>query len=184
MKTVYLWFQPCLIKDVSKAPVWSTLLCSHGFHRMCVVAQHFFSIWMWWKNWEYIRGSSLLIRHLSGIYHPACLGKKFCGCCQSVLFVADLSLGNISSSSALSVMAKSSGHERLIFDTFFKNLETVFLDRPQLCVMFLSLNPRLFKRRISRYLVITYEFLLSVFTPKVCIYSIKEIYVIEPIRWL
>ena len=44
------------------------------------------------------------------------------------LFVADLSLGNISSSSALSVMSKSSGHERLISAAFFKTLATVFLE--------------------------------------------------------
>ena len=46
------------------------------------------------------------------------------------LFVADLSLGNISSSSVLSVMSKSSGHERLISAAFFKTLATVFLDTP------------------------------------------------------
>ena len=60
-------------------------------------------------------------------------------------------------SSALSVMSKSSGHESLISAAFFKTLATVFLDTPQLCAMFLSLNPKLFKRRISRYLVITYD---------------------------
>ena len=70
------------------------------------------------------------------------------------LFVADLSLGNISSSSALSVMSKSSGHEIFISAAFFKTLATVFLDAPQLCAMFRSLNPKLCKRRISRYLVI------------------------------
>ena len=70
------------------------------------------------------------------------------------LFVTDLSFGNISSSSALSVMSKSSGHEIFISAAFFKTLATVFLDTPQLCAMFRSLNPKLCKRRISRYLVI------------------------------
>ena len=70
------------------------------------------------------------------------------------LFVADISFGNISSSSALSVMSKSSGHEIFISAAFFKTLATVFLDTPQLCAMFRSLNPKLCKRRISRYLII------------------------------
>ena len=38
----------------------------------------------------------------------------------------------LSSSSALSVMSKSSGHESLISAAFFKTLATVFLDTPQL----------------------------------------------------
>ena len=70
------------------------------------------------------------------------------------LFVADLSFGNISSSSVLSVMSKSSGHEIFVSAAFFKTLATVFLDTPQLCAMFRSLNPKLCKRRIPRYLVI------------------------------
>jgi len=51
-------------------------------------------------------------------------------------------------------MSKSSGHEIFISAAFFKTLATVFLDTPQLCAMFRSLNPKLCKRRISRYLVI------------------------------
>lgn len=69
-------------------------------------------------------------------------------------FVADLSFGNISSSSALSVMSKSSGHEIFISAAFFKTLATVLLDTLQLFAMFRSLNPNLCKRRISRYLSI------------------------------
>lgn len=46
------------------------------------------------------------------------------------------------------------GHERFISVAFFKTLATVFLDTLLLCAMFRSLNPKLCKRRISRYLVI------------------------------
>ena len=51
-------------------------------------------------------------------------------------------------------MSKSSGHEIFISAAFFNTLATVFLDTPQLCAMFRSLNPKFCKRRISRYLVI------------------------------
>ncbi len=74
-------------------------------------------------------------------------------------------------SSALSVMSKSSGHESLISAAFFKTLATVFLDTPQLCAMFLSLNPKLFKRRISRYLVITYD-LLYLYSHQGCVFTV------------
>ena len=68
-------------------------------------------------------------------------------------------------------MSKSSGHERLISAAFFKTLATVFLDTPQLCAMFLSLNPKLFKRRISRYLVITYD-LLYLYSHQGCVFTV------------
>lgn len=71
----------------------------------------------------------------------------------------------------LSVMSKSSGHERLISAAFFKTLATVFLDTPQLCAMFLSLNPKLFKRRISRYLVIIYD-LLYLYSHQRCVFTV------------
>ena len=87
--------------------------------------------------------------------------------------VADLSLGNKSSSRALSVMSKSNGQERFISDAFLVTLATVFRDTPQLCAMFRSLNPRLFKRRISRYWVIVVTSFICIHT-KVCVYSIKE----------
>ena len=87
--------------------------------------------------------------------------------------MADLSFGNKSSSRALSVMSKSNGQERFISDAFLVTLATVFRDTPQLCAMFRSLNPRLFKRRISRYWVIVVTSFICIHT-KVCVYSIKE----------
>lgn len=51
-------------------------------------------------------------------------------------------------------MSKSSGHEIFISAAFFKTLATVLLDTLQLFAMFRSLNPKLCKRRISRYLSI------------------------------
>lgn len=87
--------------------------------------------------------------------------------------MADLSLGNKSSSRALSVMSKSNGQERFISDAFLVTLATVFRGTPQLCAMFRSLNPRLFKRRISRYWVIVVTSFICIRT-KVCVYSIKE----------
>lgn len=87
--------------------------------------------------------------------------------------VADLSLGNKSSSRALSVMSKSNGQERFISDAFLVTLATVFRDTAQLCAIFRSLNPRLFKRRISRYWVIVVTSFICIHT-KVCVYSIKE----------
>ena len=56
---------------------------------------------------------------------------------------------------------------------FFKTLATVLRDTPQLCAMFRSLNPKLFKHRISRYLVIIVTSFICIHT-KVCMYSIKE----------
>lgn len=74
---------------------------------------------------------------------------------------------------ALSVMSKSSGQERFISAALLVTLATVFRDTPQLCAMFRLLNPKLFKRRISRYLVIMVTSFICIHT-KVCIYSIKE----------
>ena len=70
-------------------------------------------------------------------------------------------------------MSKSNGQERFISAAFLVTLATVFRDTPQLCAMFRSLNPRLFKRRISRYWVIMVTSFICIHT-KVCTYSIKE----------
>ncbi len=70
-------------------------------------------------------------------------------------------------------MSKSNGQERFIPAAFLVTLATVFRDTPQLCAMFRLLNPRLFKRRISRYWVIVVTSFICIHT-KVCIYSIKE----------
>ena len=56
---------------------------------------------------------------------------------------------NISSSSALSVMSKSSGHERLISAAFFKTLATVFLDTD------------VYKRQGLQFLLLMYPSLLT-----------------------
>lgn len=72
-----------------------------------------------------------------------------------------------------SAMKTAHGLVTCISDTFLVTLATVFRDTSQLCAMFRSLNPRLFKRRISRYWVIVVVSFICIHT-KVCVYSIKE----------
>lgn len=54
-------------------------------------------------------------------------------------------------------------------------------DTPQLCAIFRSLNPRLFKRRISRYLVIIVTSFICIHTRSVYL-QYKGIYVTEPCK--
>lgn len=70
-------------------------------------------------------------------------------------------------------MSKSNVQEKFISAALLVILAVVFRDIPQLCAMFRSLNPRLFKRRISRYWIIVVTSFICIHT-KVCIYSIKK----------
>ena len=58
------------------------------------------------------------------------------------------------SSKSASVMPSGNGHEILFSPARFNTFDTVFREQETDKAMFRSLNPRLFSRRISRYLVI------------------------------
>ena len=72
----------------------------------------------------------------------------------SLLLVDDFHLGKSISLSELSVILWFTCQERFISAARLTTLATVLRDTSQLCVMFCSLNFRLFRRRISRYLVV------------------------------
>ena len=72
----------------------------------------------------------------------------------SFLLVDDFHLGKSISPSELSVILWFTCQERFISAVRLTTLATVLRDTPQLCAMFRLLNPKLFWRRISRYLVV------------------------------
>ena len=81
------------------------------------------------------------------------------------LFMADFSLGNISSSRLASVMDSLSGQVRLSSSALLQSFDTAFLETLQFKAMFRSLKFRLFSLIISRYLVM-------IVTSFYCIYTI------------
>ena len=76
------------------------------------------------------------------------------------------------------VMSWTSGQEKSFPNVFCVTFATVFLETPQLWGIFRSLNPKLFRRRISRYLVIIVTSFICIHTRGVYL-QYKGIYITE-----